>query len=106
MNSAGEVLKQAVEHAGRNDTPAKVVKSRQTDTGNVWVKMPDPARGPHSRRIQRLLADVVLETFTGAAPEGKRATHRNGNRGDNRISNLYWGDPGIEDEIGRRRMFR
>lgn len=32
----------------------------------------------------------VLMAFTGGAPEGKCAAHKNGDRTDNRIQNLYW----------------
>lgn len=36
---------------------------------------------------------LVCEAFNGPAPEGKpNALHRNGNPGDNRPENLYWGD--------------
>lgn len=36
---------------------------------------------------------LVCEAFHGPAPEGKpNALHRNGNPGDNRPENLYWGD--------------
>ena len=40
----------------------------------------------YSRRVHRL----VLETFIGPCPEGKEACHNNGNRLDNRLSNLRW----------------
>lgn len=36
---------------------------------------------------------LVCEAFHGPAPEGKpNALHRNGDPGDNRPANLYWGD--------------
>lgn len=41
---------------------------------------------PKSLQVHRL----VLETFAGACPIGFEASHLNGNRADNRISNLVW----------------
>lgn len=38
-------------------------------------------------RIHRL----VLTVFVGPCPEGKEACHRNSDKHDNRIENLYWG---------------
>jgi hypothetical protein len=34
---------------------------------------------------------LVLETFAGKAPEGSECRHFNGDRTDNRVSNLAWG---------------
>lgn len=34
---------------------------------------------------------LVLEAFVGPCPEGMEACHNNGDRGDNRVSNLRWG---------------
>lgn len=34
---------------------------------------------------------IVLETFIGRCPKGWEARHLNGNRSDNRLSNLRWG---------------
>jgi hypothetical protein len=41
----------------------------------------------HARLVHRL----VLETFTGACPEGLQSRHLNGVRSDNRLCNLEWG---------------
>lgn len=43
----------------------------------------------HPRRFARLM----LETFIGPCPEGKEACHNNGDRTDNRLSNVRWGTP-------------
>lgn len=45
----------------------------------------DPRRGNYF--VHRL----VLEAFVGECPEGQEARHKNGVRGDNRVSNLKWG---------------
>jgi hypothetical protein len=43
-------------------------------------------------RAQQVLAHkVVLEAFVGPRPEGHQACHGNGDRKDNRLSNLRWG---------------
>jgi hypothetical protein len=39
------------------------------------------------------LHTVMLETFVGKRPEGAQASHKNGNRADNRVDNLAWETP-------------
>ncbi len=39
----------------------------------------------------RLVHRVVLETFIGPPPDKTMACHRDGNRRNNRLENLYWG---------------
>lgn len=41
-------------------------------------------------RIHVLVHRLVLESFVGPCPEGFEAAHLNGNRLDNRVSNLQW----------------
>jgi len=36
---------------------------------------------------------LVLEAFVGPCPKGMECCHENGNRGDNRLSNLRWDTP-------------
>jgi hypothetical protein len=43
----------------------------------------------HPRRFARLM----LETFIGPCPEGEEACHNNGDRTDNRLSNIRWDTP-------------
>lgn len=40
---------------------------------------------------QFLMHRLVLEMWVGPCPEGYEACHRNGDRTDNRLDNLYWG---------------
>lgn len=50
------------------------------------TKKPEPNR-PH--RVHRL----VLLAYVGPCPLGQEACHRNGDRADNRLSNLRWDTP-------------
>ncbi len=43
------------------------------------------------RRKQFRLHRLILETFVGPAPPGTEACHRNDNKDDNRLVQLYWG---------------
>lgn len=45
------------------------------------------------RRQRWLVHRLVLMAFCGRCPHGMEACHKNGNRLDNRLSNLYWGTP-------------
>lgn len=56
------------------------------DSGYLRVSMVD--RG---RRRTACLNVLVLEVFTGPAPYRHEACHRDGNRKNNTVENLYWG---------------
>lgn len=58
---------------GENDNNYKTVKLYKNKKG-------------YNKRIHRLL----LETFIGQCPQGMQACHNNGDRLDNRLSNLRW----------------
>ncbi len=45
----------------------------------------------NKRRIARKIHRLVLETFVGSAPRGCECRHLNGDKRDNRLSNLQWG---------------
>ena len=47
------------------------------------------AKGQHDR--PQLAGRLVLETYVGVCPKGKECCHRNDNRQDDRLENLYWG---------------
>lgn len=51
-----------------------------------------------TRRVHRL----VLETFVGPCPEGMECLHGDGNRLNNKLSNLSWGTP-LENMADQRR---
>jgi hypothetical protein len=53
------------------------------------VRLRDRARRTPSREVHRLVA----ETFLGPLPDGMHTRHLNGNRYDNRVSNLAYGTP-------------
>jgi len=45
------------------------------------------------RRNTKYLHELMLETFIGPRPKGFYALHRDDNKTNNRIDNLYWGTP-------------
>lgn len=87
---------------------------RVGDDGSVWSKQKNSGRaevvdGWHQlaggldkdgyrkvilcckgRRRYARVSVLVLETFTGFRPEGMTAAHNNGNKTDNRLTNLRW----------------
>jgi HNH endonuclease len=42
-----------------------------------------------------LVANAVLEAFVGRRPRGYYAEHRDGDRSNNRLENLYWRKTGL-----------
>lgn len=46
--------------------------------------------GPR-KRDNKLVHRLVLEAFVGPCPPEHECCHRNGDKGDNRLDNLYWG---------------
>lgn len=42
-------------------------------------------------KVKKLVAELVLETFVGPKPEGKKACHKDNDKTNNRVENLYWG---------------
>lgn len=45
---------------------------------------------------------LVLETFVGPCPKGLQCCHRNDDKQDDRLENLYWGTP-YENKLDARR---
>jgi hypothetical protein len=60
-------------------------KPRPRPDGYIWVNLILDRKG-YGRALHRL----VLEAFVGPAPEGYCGCHENGDRSDNRLSNLRW----------------
>lgn len=45
---------------------------------------------PGGKRTRKRVCRLVLEAFVGPCPEGYEASHLNGDRADNHLSNLAW----------------
>lgn len=56
-----------------------------------------------ARGKMRTVHSVVLETFVGPRPPGMQVLHRNGDKTDNRLSNLRYGTP-AENGHDRKRL--
>jgi|SRR5579871_6824667 len=56
----------------------------------------------NGRHVILRVAVLVLTVFIGGRPPEKQACHRDDNRANNRLSNLYWGTP-LENAADRRR---
>lgn len=73
-------------------------KTRKFD-GEWWpMKAPPNGKGyrhlnlrQNSKYHRRFVCWLVLETFVGPRPPGHEACHKNGNQGDDRLTNLRWG---------------
>lgn len=70
--------------------------------GSRWRPLkPLPARGGYhavhlragGKVFRRLVHRLVLEAFVGPRPEGAQACHGDGDRTNNRLTNLRWGTP-------------
>lgn len=51
-------------------------------------------------KIGRRISVLVLQTFVGTAPEGKKPTHLNGDVSDARLENLAWGNGNYRSGVG------
>ncbi len=67
----------------RRRTPGKVLVQNRTKAGHCRVHLGRDFRDTSVHR-------VILETFFGPCPDGMEGCHKNGDPGDNRISNLRW----------------
>ena len=45
----------------------------------------------NSRRTHKKISILILETFVGRRPKGFEGCHKNDNKIDDRLKNLYWG---------------
>lgn len=77
------------------------LKSVHSDGGHPMVTM----RILGCQKNIRVYA-IVLETFHGPCPPGSECWHLNGDREDNRASNLRWGIPQEKPDDLLRRLLR
>lgn len=64
-------------------------KEKAVCIGRVGYKVVQ--RSVNNKTKQKYLHRVLLEAFVGPCPDGCEALHINGDRTDNRLSNLRWG---------------
>lgn len=67
-----------------------------------WVRVA-LFREEHPRKVVHSVHHLVLEQFVGPRPDGHEGLHGDGNRANNRLSNLRWGTP-QENADDRQRM--
>lgn len=77
------------------------------DDGDRWIMIPRRAGG---KRKRCKIAVLVLTYFVGPKPPGLECCHRDDDKGNNNVSNLYWGThrQNMIDCVrnGRRRYWR
>lgn len=72
----------------RNDHTGRIRKGQRVGNGQVTVEIP----GTSNPRVRVVVAELVLELFTGRRPAGLTATYLDGDRGNLRLENLAWGE--------------
>jgi hypothetical protein len=87
VSADGQVRSWRNRHGGRRDAPVPLRPMAQD--GYLYVLL-SPVPGAHHRK--RFVHRLVLESFIGPCPPGQEVRHRNGDRTDNRLANLAWGD--------------
>ena len=68
----------------------KFLKPKPDKDGYLYVRFNTGGR-VNLQRTKRRLHRLVLDAFVGSHPVGLQCRHLNGNKTDNRISNLKWG---------------
>lgn len=66
----------------RNWNKPRILRPAKAKTGYLTVML--------GRGVSKYVHELVLTAFRGNRPEGCTASHLNGKRDDNRISNLAW----------------
>lgn len=68
----------------------RLMRPSTTTRGYRYLNLVPPEGGRFQTfRVHRL----VLESFVGPCPDGMECRHLNGNKADNRLTNLMWGTP-------------
>lgn len=65
--------------------PGKEMRPQRNTTGHLLVEL---TRG--GRAVGRFVHRLMLEAFVGPCPDGHIACHRDGDPGNNVLTNLYW----------------
>lgn len=87
VSNLGRVRREPGKTSNDRNWKGKVLKPRINRDGYHKYVLYRDAK-PHPRVVSRL----VCEAFNGPPPEGKRlALHRDDNRDNNRLDNIYWG---------------
>lgn len=88
-SSLGRVrsLDRVIEHPHTGSTRLRGKVLIQAPNGRGYLKV---TLSRDNVKAQRTAHRLVLEAFVGPAPDGMECNHRNGNKTDNRLSNLHW----------------
>jgi len=63
----------------------RILKMDLRESGYIFVSLSD-----NGKSINKPVSNLVLEAFVGKRPDGKEASHINGDSTDNRVINLIW----------------
>lgn len=66
----------------------KVLKQLDNNNGYQGVSLSNLCRGTKPKRVH--VHSLVLNSFVGPRPDGHQAAHGDGDRSNNRLSNLRW----------------
>lgn len=86
VSELGEVM--SLPMTGRR-TSGEILKPIVHKNGYHYIGLYNGGSQPKMRRIHSL----VLEAFVGPRPEGTHACHRDDDKDNNALANLYWGTP-------------
>jgi hypothetical protein len=86
--------------AGTRFYPARIMRQSTLESGYLTVNISLRNR-PHHRRVHQL----ILEAHVGPCPDGMECRHGDGDRKNNRLSNLTWGTK-VENMADRDRHGR
>lgn len=90
VSNQGRVRSWRLPGNGRRRAPLPRIIEQVKESSSAHMIVPLAFGG---RRIFTRVNRLVLLTYIGDPPLGAKACHRNGDRSDNRLENLCWGDP-------------